>query len=117
MDKNCPRCGTLMKFVPAGVSHKTGRPKPYNAFYKCKGCSYGEKAGGTQQGNSTYYQAKPAPQQQPPSDVLITLVGEVNALTKRISALEKAVMKDPSVVKSGVPDEPVDEIKPEDIPF
>lgn len=30
---NCPKCGSLIKTVPAGVSKKTG--KPYNAFQCC----------------------------------------------------------------------------------
>ena len=30
---NCPKCGALIKTVPAGVSKKTGRP--YNAFQCC----------------------------------------------------------------------------------
>ena len=44
----CPRCGSRIKLVPAGVSRKTGVPKPYPAFYACssRDCNYvwqGEK--------------------------------------------------------------------------
>ena len=38
--KPCAKCGAPMKFVQAGVSKKTG--KPYNAFWKCQECQFGE---------------------------------------------------------------------------
>ena len=36
----CPRCGSPIKLVPAGISKKTG--KPYNQFYACSNikCDY-----------------------------------------------------------------------------
>jgi len=36
--QKCPQCGSDMKFVPAGISHKTG--KEYKAFFSCKHCGY-----------------------------------------------------------------------------
>jgi len=32
-DSNCPKCGAVMRQIPAGVSKKTG--KPYSAFWSC----------------------------------------------------------------------------------
>ena len=38
--QQCPKCGSSIKLVPAGVSKRTG--KPYNAFYACsnRDCDY-----------------------------------------------------------------------------
>ncbi len=40
--ENCPECGSAIKTVPAGISHKSGQPKPYNEFKTCsnKECSW-----------------------------------------------------------------------------
>lgn len=39
-DRACPKCHKLMKLIPAGVSHKTG--KHYKAFWICNNCKYTE---------------------------------------------------------------------------
>ena len=39
---NCPKCGTELKFITAGIS-KNG--KPYDEFYSCKGCGYTKNLG------------------------------------------------------------------------
>ena len=36
MEQNCSKCGEIVKVIPAGISKNNG--KPYNSFYKCKGC-------------------------------------------------------------------------------
>jgi predicted RNA-binding Zn-ribbon protein involved in translation (DUF1610 family) len=36
--QKCPQCGAEMKFIPAGVSKKTG--KEYKAFFSCPNCGY-----------------------------------------------------------------------------
>jgi DNA-directed RNA polymerase subunit M/transcription elongation factor TFIIS len=36
--QKCPKCGSEMKLIPAGISKKTG--KPYKAFFSCKNCGY-----------------------------------------------------------------------------
>jgi hypothetical protein len=38
--ENCPKCGSPLKVVPAGISKKTGRP--YNSFTACsnRDCDY-----------------------------------------------------------------------------
>lgn len=40
--KMCPKCGAVMKLVPAGVSKKSG--KSYSAFYSCGNCKATLKA-------------------------------------------------------------------------
>ena len=37
--QNCPDCGAPIRFIPAGISKKTG--KKYNSFYSCENrCGY-----------------------------------------------------------------------------
>jgi len=38
INQKCPQCGAEMKFIPAGVSKKTG--KEYKAFFSCPNCGY-----------------------------------------------------------------------------
>ena len=39
--KTCQKCGSQnIKLIPAGVSRKT--KKPYDAFWKCQECQFGE---------------------------------------------------------------------------
>ena len=44
---DCPYCKTKLRFVPAGVSKKTG--KKYSAFYICDNCGYTKQAEGQKQ--------------------------------------------------------------------
>jgi len=37
-DVPCPKCGGVLRVVPAGVSRSSGRP--YNAFIGCATCDY-----------------------------------------------------------------------------
>jgi hypothetical protein len=43
--ETCPNCGSILRFINAGISKKNG--KPYHAFYACSG-----KCGYTQPGKS-----------------------------------------------------------------
>ena len=43
MEKNCSKCGELVKVIPPGISKKTG--KPYGAFYSCKACGNSQNIG------------------------------------------------------------------------
>ena len=31
----CPDCGAKIRYIPAGISKKTGQEKKYNAFWSC----------------------------------------------------------------------------------
>lgn len=42
MEKPCAKCGTVMKYIPAGISQKTG--KEYSPFYSCSECKITIKA-------------------------------------------------------------------------
>jgi len=77
----CEQCGSEVKFIPAGISRKTG--KPYSEFYSCsKRCGWTWREG---------KETKPMATTESPRDII--LMEELKAINARLDKLIAYIVK------------------------
>ena len=86
MNNTCPKCGQILKIVPAGTSKKTGRP--YKAFLSCtRDC--GHTAPYIDPNEIRYVAPEVAPEDKPNAGQLI--LSSLRRIEATVNRIEKAV--------------------------
>ena len=89
MEKNCPKCGGLMKLIPAGKSKKPPY-REYDAFYSCDSRNGG--CGNTEKIVSPATQGKmPEQHQSKVAEYLEKLFVKLDEVAKKLDVIESKI--------------------------